>query len=237
MASEAPRAIVFTHAPTSSRALARMGVGALLVVAVGWVLGLMLVRGTPLPAEQDLLSALAQTRTGWSVTAMRVVSTLGDLWVVGLLSLIAIPSLRRVTRGWEASWLLALALVGSLLVTAAIKVGVGRARPLEALVTAHSAAFPSGHASRAAAVLGLAVWAVLALARRGSVRVLLGGLLVAGMVAIGLARVFLGVHWPSDVLFGTGVGVWWTFVLVHAVQPRVVPRIAVATDEPQITRP
>lgn len=237
MPRTAPLSIVFSHPPLSARALVRMAVGAAVVVALGWVLGVAVTAGSPLPIEQQALEAVADRRTAGLTAVLAVVSHLGHLDVVVPLLLAAVPVLRLLTRAWEASVLVLLTFLGSLAVTAAVKVLAGRERPLDALIDASSAAFPSGHASRAAALLGLALWAVLSVARSHAVRAASAAVIVAATSAMGLSRIYLGIHWPTDVLFGYALGAWWVLVVVHAIQPRVVPAAVVPDDEPQITSP
>lgn len=78
--------------------------------------------------------------------------------------------------------------------------------------------YPSGHAVQTAAIYGLLVY--LWLRRSGSwiergVAVLLWAALVA---VVGLARLRLGTHWPSDVLAGTGIGIAWLAALLVALR-------------------
>lgn len=85
------------------------------------------------------------------------------------------------------------------------KVAEGRARPPHRLVPAEGYSFPSGHATHAVAWAVVAI--VLARELRGSpARVALVGLGVAVALAIGLSRVYLRVHYLSDVLGGWGLG-------------------------------
>jgi len=86
----------------------------------------------------------------------------------------------------------------------AMKYLVGRARPPvnRHLVDVVTASFPSSHSAGTA----LTVFAVLAIWRPRRM-IWIGG--IALIVAIGLSRIMLGVHWPSDVLAGWGFGVFW----------------------------
>ncbi|WP_284453860.1 phosphatase PAP2 family protein [Streptomyces sp. MRC013] len=102
-------------------------------------------------------------------------------------------------------------LAGVCAVAAAVQQGmktlVGRERPRlpDPVDSAEFAAFPSGHAMTAAVVCGLLWWAAARAARWTLVR----PVAVAGAVStagVGLTRVYLGVHWPSDVLGGWLLG-------------------------------
>ncbi len=113
------------------------------------------------------------------------------------------------------------------LVTEAAKTAANRPRPAEALVPASSSSFPSGHA------LGVmvGVLALLTLLLPVVHRSLRPWLIVVGAVvvlAIGIGRVVLNVHHPSDVLAGWSLGYAW-FVVCLLTVPPVAP--VTAADE------
>ncbi|NED17299.1 phosphatase PAP2 family protein [Streptomyces sp. SID9913] len=136
---------------------------------------------------------------------------------------VAVLLLWRYAARWTAVWLvLTVALAAAL--QQGLKAAVGRARPVwpDPVDSAHYAAFPSGHAMTATVVLGLLLWL---LHRRGVgprlwwTAVTLAAVSVAG---VGLTRVWLGVHWPTDVLAGwlLGAFVVATAVWVHGLRHR-----------------
>ncbi len=99
---------------------------------------------------------------------------------------------------------LAAAVVGERLLVDGIKLLIDRARPAFDIhpVATHSASFPSGHAGNSMAVF-LSVALIAAPARWRNPAVALALFL---SVMIGLTRVYLGVHWPSDVIGGWALG-------------------------------
>jgi undecaprenyl-diphosphatase len=141
-----------------------------------------------------------------------------DPWTMRLLcAAVAVWLAWRYAARWTALWLVTACAVGTL-VQQALKAAVGRARPVfpDPVDSAHYAAFPSGHAMTATVVCGLLLWL---LHRRGVGRAVwytalaLAGICVLG---VGLTRVWLGVHWPTDVLGG-----WLLGALVVALAVRV----------------
>ena len=115
-----------------------------------------------------------------------------------------------------------------------IKVAVGRTRPevLEPIIREAGFSFPSGHASHSA--VGYGILAVLVSRTRlpAAVRTAIVVGLVVLVVLIGLSRVWLGVHYPTDVVAGWAVGV--VVVTLFASFTRTVSREAstVALDAP-----
>ncbi|MEU1272943.1 phosphatase PAP2 family protein [Streptomyces sp. NPDC005799] len=132
----------------------------------------------------------------WDPWTMRLVTAVVVVWLVW----------RRSAR-WTALWLAVTVAVGSL-VQQSLKAAIDRPRPVwpDPVDSAHYAAFPSGHAMTATVVCGLLLWL---LHRHGAGRTLWRTALTVAVVSVagvGLTRVWLGVHWPSDVLGGWLLG-------------------------------
>ncbi|MEV5437554.1 phosphatase PAP2 family protein [Streptomyces sp. NPDC052682] len=131
-----------------------------------------------------------------------------DPWTMRLLCAVVVVWLiwRRAAR-WTALWLGASVALSTLL-QQSLKAAVGRPRPVfpDPVDSAHYAAFPSGHAMTATVVLGLLLW----LLHRGGVTRAVWHTAVAvavvSVAGVGLTRVWLGVHWPTDVLGGWLLG-------------------------------
>jgi undecaprenyl-diphosphatase len=104
------------------------------------------------------------------------------------------------------------AAAGAMLLSAGLKFLFARARPdvVERLVGVHSASFPSGHALLSAAIY-LMLGALLARELSGAARRYVMVVAVLLTLLIGLSRVYLGVHWPSDVLAGWCIGALWAW--------------------------
>ena len=143
-----------------------------------------------------------------------------------------------VRRNLRAALFLVLTMWLSGYVTDAAKGIANRPRPPGALVASGLSSFPSGHALDVMAAV-LALLTVSAGLFRHSVRVLT---IVAGaliVLVVGLSRVVLNVHYPSDVLAGWALGYLWFFLCFLVIRPQpaarggAVPTRAEAEDRPE----
>ncbi|MET8743700.1 phosphatase PAP2 family protein [Streptomyces sp. NPDC004728] len=131
-----------------------------------------------------------------------------DPWTMRALIAVAVVALWWRGERLLAVWVAATSVLGTL-VQQGLKSAVGRERPQwpDPVDSAHYAAFPSGHAMTATVSCGLLLWL---LRRYGAgPRLWRTALVVAclSVVGVGLTRLYLGVHWLSDVLAGWLLGV------------------------------
>ncbi|MET7518715.1 phosphatase PAP2 family protein [Streptomyces sp. NPDC005480] len=144
----------------------------------------------------------------WDPWTMRALCAVVVVWLVW-----------RHNAWWLALWVVATCAVGTV-IQQGLKAAVGRDRPVwtDPVDSAHYAAFPSGHAMTATVTCGLTLWL---LHRYGAGRVLWRtacALAVVSVVGVGLTRLWLGVHWPSDVLGGWLLGALTVTVSVTAYE-------------------
>ena len=142
--------------------------------------------------------------------AVRDLTALGGVLLTSLATVLCAAFFALDRRPRAAAFLLG-SVVGGVALTFLLKAGFDRPRPdivahqMEAL----SASFPSGHAATAAVVyLTLGAIAARAMPRR-RLGVYVLGVAVALTLGIGASRIYLGVHWPTDVLAGWTVGAGW----------------------------
>jgi undecaprenyl-diphosphatase len=152
----------------------------------------------------------ALTRTAVELTALGS-GTLVVLFTVGALCVLL------VARDFRGVLHLALAIAGSAFITDALKSLLARPRPLEGrLVEAGGFSYPSGHAV-SAAVLYVTLALVGSRHFRGpDYRHMLVALAAVVTVVVAATRVYLGVHYPTDVASGTALGAGWAVLLAAA---------------------
>lgn len=149
----------------------------------------------------------------WLADMMADLTALGGIAVLTLLVVGVVVYLLSV--GKRGTALLVGGAVGSgAILSALLKLGFDRPRPdlVAHLSHAYSSSFPSGHAMLAA-VTYLTLGVLLARAherRRTKIIVMIYGVTLT--VLIGLSRIYLGVHWPTDVMAGWALGAAWAAV-------------------------
>lgn len=203
--------------------VATLTVGLLAVLAVGWLFAELVQ--TPLGRDKIVLvdRAVAEWVTGyrvsWLTTVMRVATTLGSAVMLVPIMVLCGAVLWRVLRDWRPLVLLGAAWLGSVVLYLAVKSLVGRARPPGhlAAIAETGSAFPSGHTLQAVAVYGMLSWLLAQTTRRRGrqVAAYLGLGLLAALIS--LSRIYLGVHWLSDVLAAVALGGLWLAVLIPAM--------------------
>ena len=146
----------------------------------------------------------------WLELAMIDITALGGVTVLTLLTALTAGYLLASRKVGTALFLVA-AIAGGAIVGTILKSGYARSRPelVQHLVEVHSTSFPSGHAMNSA-ITYLTLGVLLAQAEKDRrVRIYLMSVAILLTLTIGASRIYLGVHWPSDVVAGWCVGACW----------------------------
>jgi len=150
---------------------------------------------------------------GWFEEMARDVTSLGSHVILTLITLTVIGYLVMVRKRGAALLVLA-SIGGGMVLSALLKRVFERSRPdlVPHAVEVYTASFPSGHAMLSA-VTYLTLGALLTRVESGRrVKVFLLSVAVIVTVLVGASRVYLGVHWPTDVLAGWCVGATWAML-------------------------
>lgn len=146
----------------------------------------------------------------WLEAAMVDVTALGGGTVLTLVT-VGVIGFLLAGRRWSRALFVTAAVVGGVSLNALLKLGYARPRPelVSHLVNVTSTSFPSGHAMNSAAVY-LTLGVLMARAVQGRrLKLYLVGMAALLTLLIGSSRVYLGVHYPTDVLAGWTAGAAW----------------------------
>lgn len=212
------------------RSLARRSVSALAVAGLAFFVPLLffvllaedVAEQEIFPFDRPVMLWLHSVSTPSLTAVMEAVTLLGGIVVVPVAATGAAVALWcRGSR--RNATLLTAAVVGSTLLNTALKSVFQRSRPdfWEHLVTENSYSFPSGHAMASMALAASLV--VLGWGTRWRWSAVVAGAVY--VLAVGISRMYLGVHYPSDVIAGWCVSVLWVAVVVVVLDRIVTDRV------------
>jgi len=173
-----------------------------------------LIEGDLNAADSALLLVVAKARTPWLTVAAVDFTALGSITLVVLFSAVSLAVLLALHDRLGALQLLA-ASGGSGILTLVTKDVIERIRPEEAqqLVTVSGFSYPSGHSVSSSALYLTIAFIALRYATRPGTRAAIFFGLSAVIIAVGASRVYLGVHYASDVVSGISLGAAWALML------------------------
>jgi undecaprenyl-diphosphatase len=203
-----------------SRAGARLLLGLVAFALIGWGVGELLL-AVLASADLNAVRDVAAERSGIATPATQVVTWAGSAFLLVPLALIVCLTLDRTGLRREAL-AVAFSLAGAMLIADLVKLFVSRPRPpVEHLQVVTGWSLPSGHATQASTFwLSL----VLALHTAGAPSTITGVAAAFALVIIlvvAASRVYLGVHYPSDVAAGVLLGTGWALYVSHCLRRKV----------------
>jgi len=162
-------------------------------------------------------NAITLTHTPWLTEAFVFITNLVSplnifLLTTGLLLILLIK------RRWEHAFILFFSLLGGVVIERLMKLIIERDRPLPMLIEESGFSFPSGHATVSTIFVLLLIYAYKDSFRESWKKYLFITAGVGFFALVSVSRVYLGVHWLSDVLAGICLGIFWVTLLITAAR-------------------
>jgi undecaprenyl-diphosphatase len=149
----------------------------------------------------------------WLEEGARDITAMGSFAVLGLL-LFSVVSFLFLSGRRDAAWVMLVAVIGGVVLNSLLKLGFNRPRPDLVAPTARifTPSFPSGHAALSA-ITYLTIAALLSRTTESrTLRLYVMFLAIALTFMVGVSRIYLGVHYPTDVLAGWCIGAAWALI-------------------------
>jgi membrane-associated phospholipid phosphatase len=182
-------------------------------------LGAELVRAIAGPwitasVDAPIVQYIAAHRLSWMTGVMKASTAAGNELSLWIAILVAGAILARLMRSWRPLLFLVFALPGAMALERIIKMMIARARPalFFRITPAGGWSFPSGHATESAAVY-VTLAHMFADNKSSGIKTLAYAIAFTATCMIGVSRVYLGVHWPTDVICGWALGGAWSAVV------------------------
>ena len=171
--------------------------------------------GKPLLFDSSISGFLTDVFTKSSHSFFKIFNTVGSTIGIGIISLIVIAWLWLKRRDFTGMAVFVFAIALGNLLNKWLKDFVGRPRPeTEHLVKVKSLSFPSGHAMMGIILYILIAYFIIAGLRSNGLKWLVA--VIAGIIIVlmGISRIVMQVHYPSDVAAGLAAGFVWVYLWV-----------------------
>jgi undecaprenyl-diphosphatase len=169
--------------------------------------------------DQIVINVVRLTDSPWTTKIMKAITTMGSPEMMILLGLIVLFFLFKIKKHYWDSVMIITAFAGSWIMDELLKLDFHRSRPdIAQLVKVTGYSFPSGHAMVSFALYGMIAYLMWINFKSGKLRYSLTALFILLVFLIGLSRIYLGVHYPSDVLAGFAAGGFWLVGCILGLQ-------------------
>ncbi|MGA9283870.1 MAG: phosphatase PAP2 family protein [Solirubrobacteraceae bacterium] len=196
---------------------ARLVLGLALFVLLGWGVGELWISVVG-SAELNAVRDVATQRTAVLTGVVRAPTWAGSAFLLVPLALIACLAFARVGLRREALAVV-ISLGGAMLISVWVKLLVSRPRPpIEHLQAVAGSSFPSGHTTQASSFWLSLVLALPATRASPKLTRVAAGLVMLIVLAVAASRVYLGVHYPSDVIAGMLLGTGWAICVSRCLR-------------------
>lgn len=164
--------------------------------------------------DQVIIQYVSNIRTDTLTEIIKFITFLGGTTILTLLLIGSLIWLIFKRRNYWGAIFYIVAVAGGGLLNLGLKHWFGRIRPENSLIVEQGFSYPSGHAMGSLIYYGFLGYLVVRSRRNRSLKVVLGITFISLILLIGFSRIYLGVHYPSDVLAGFSAGTVWLLLCI-----------------------
>lgn len=168
--------------------------------------------------DQKIISSIHENINQGIMKFMMLISFIGSARFYFIIAPFLIWYLVR-RKHWIELCALVIAILGSVLLNHLLKISFGRIRPYEYfLVEQGGFSFPSGHSMNTLSFYGMAAYLYLRNKKLDARKVLIWLITIIFIGLMGFSRIYLGVHWPTDIIGGFSAGFIWLYICILGVE-------------------
>lgn len=164
--------------------------------------------------DQVIIQYVSNIRTETLTEIMKFITFLGGKTILTLLLIGSLVWLIVKRKNYWGAIFYIIAVAGGGLLNLGLKHWFGRLRPENSLIVEQGFSYPSGHSMGSLIYYGFLGYLVIRSQRGRSLKLLLGIGFITLILLIGFSRIYLGVHYPSDVLAGFSAGTVWLLLCI-----------------------
>ncbi|WP_438313722.1 phosphatase PAP2 family protein [Sporosarcina sp. FA9] len=165
--------------------------------------------------DRTVINFVQGTETPWLTTALKGFTWIGSAYFVAPIGFLIVCYLYFILQYRHQAVLFATVMIGTVIVNFLLKIYFKRERPeIHKIMEANGFSFPSGHT-----MMAFSLYAIIAYIAWRNIRTMLSRILLflfaaTMIVVIGMSRIYLGVHYPSDVIGGMAASALWVTIAI-----------------------
>lgn len=165
--------------------------------------------------DTSIIAVVQGWETSWLTAVLKIFTWIGTGYGVTPIAMIMFTILYFGLRHRQQAWLLIATVAGSIILNSVLKHVFKRERPeIYRIADAGGFSFPSGHAMMAFALYGILAFIFWYHVKRTGNRILLVLFAAFMILMIGMSRIYLGVHYPSDIVGGYAASGFWMIITI-----------------------
>ena len=196
-----------------------------ILVVLFMVILVSILMGRTLYVDTLIRNIIPNLRSDFFTKIFKVVTYLGDKYFIALL-VVAISGILYLKKYKAYAFVNCLNLFNIFVLNKGIKYLVRRERPLDMLVEKDGYSFPSGHSMLSIGVYGLLIYFICKSNMSKKMKTILITVLSIIIVAVGYSRMYLGVHYPSDIFGGYLITAAYLIIFITIVDTKLFKKVA-----------
>ena len=181
--------------------------------------------GRELFIDNFIRGIIPNLRTDFLTKLVKIITYLGDKYFLALL-VVAISGILYLKKYKAYAFVNFLNLVNIVILNKGIKYLVRRERPLDMLIEKDGYSFPSGHSMLSIGIYGLLIYFICKSNMSKKKKAIFTTILTLIIVVVGFTRLYLGVHYPSDVFGGYLITLAYLMVFIAVVDKKLFTKVA-----------
>lgn len=194
------------------------------LVVLFFVILISILMGRTLFIDTTIMNIMANIRGEGLTKIVKIVTLFGESKLI-LVLVVAIAAIFYFTKHRADAYMMCLNLFNIVILNKGIKYLVRRERPLNMLIEEDGFSFPSGHSMLSIGVYGFLMFLIYKSNLEKKYKTILMTLLTIIIVVVGLTRMYLGVHYPSDVIGGYLITGAYLIVFISIINEKVYKKL------------
>ena len=195
------------------------------LVVLFFVILISILMGRTLFIDTTIMNMMANIRGEGLTKIVKIITLFGESKLI-LVLVVALAGIFYFTKHKADAYMMCLNLFNIVILNKGIKYLVRRERPLDMLIEKDGYSFPSGHSMLSIGIYGLLIYFICKSNLSKKVKTILTVILSVIIILVGYSRMYLGVHYPSDIFGGYLITAAYLIVFITIADAKMFKKVA-----------